>query len=121
MSTEEKDQTSGDEQHAADDENRESSGDKQDASDTHELSDEGKEKVEQMRQAYDDDRPTAVLPGTDGTITGVAINEWLDDDGNPKFGKDEQQDKDQQQSNEQQSDEQHTDRQPEDASQKNAG
>ena len=32
-----------------------------------------------------------VLPGTDDTITGVAINEWLDDDGNPKFGKDEQQ------------------------------
>ena len=31
------------------------------------------------------------LPGTDNTITGVAINEWLDDDGNPKFGKDEQQ------------------------------
>jgi hypothetical protein len=127
MSTEEKDQTSGDEQHASDGENKESSDDKQDASDTHELSDEGKEKVEQLRQAYDDDRPTAVLPGTDGTITGVAINEWLDDDGNPKFGKDEQQDKDEQHSDkqqdkdEQQSDEQHTDRRPEDASQKNAG
>jgi hypothetical protein len=32
-----------------------------------------------------------VLPGTDNTITGVAVNEWLDDEGNPKFGKDEQQ------------------------------
>lgn len=91
MSTEEKDQTSGDEQHVSDGENEESSGDNQDASDKPELSDEGKEKIEQMRQAYDDDRPTAVLPGTDNTITGVAINEWLDDDGNPKFGKDEQQ------------------------------
>jgi hypothetical protein len=59
-----------------------------------ELSDEGKEQVDQMQQAYNDDRPTAVLPGTDGTITGVAINEWLDDDGNPKFGKDKQQDDD---------------------------
>jgi hypothetical protein len=58
-----------------------------------ELSDEGKEKVRAMRAAYDDDRQTAVLPGTDGTITGVAINEWLDEDGNPKFGKDEQQEK----------------------------
>lgn len=58
---------------------------------TPELSDEGKEKIDQMRQAYDDERETAVLPGTDNTITGVAINEWLDDDGNPKFGKDEQQ------------------------------
>ena len=55
-----------------------------------ELSEEGKEKVRQMQAAYDDDRQTAVLPGTGGTITGVAINEWLDDDGNPKFGKDEQ-------------------------------
>lgn len=61
------------------------------------LSDEGREKVQQMQQAYDDDRPTAVLPGTDNTITGVAVNEWLDDDGNPKFGKDEQQDDKQQQ------------------------
>jgi hypothetical protein len=59
-----------------------------------ELSDEGKEKVREMRAAYDDDRETAVLPGTGGTITGVAVNEWLDDDGNPKFGKDEQQKKD---------------------------
>ena len=60
---------------------------------TPELSEEGKEKVRQMQQAYDDDRPTAVLPGTDGTITGVAINEWLDDDGNPKFGKEKQEER----------------------------
>jgi hypothetical protein len=114
MSTEEKDQTSGDEQHVSDGENEESSGDNQDASDKPELSDEGKEKVKEMQQAYDDDRPTAVLPGTDNTITGVAINEWLDDDGNPKFGKDEQQDKDKQQQN----DEQQPDSQPENAPQK---
>jgi hypothetical protein len=63
------------------------------SSETPELSEEGKEKVRQMQQAYDDDRPTAVLPGTGGTITGVAINEWLDDEGNPKFGKDEEQKK----------------------------
>ncbi|MFZ0904041.1 MAG: hypothetical protein WAN71_09220 [Mycobacterium sp.] len=63
------------------------------SSETPELSEEGKEKVRKMQQAYDDDRPTAVLPGTDGTITGVAINEWLDDEGNPKFGKDKQQEK----------------------------
>jgi hypothetical protein len=63
------------------------------SSETPELSEEGKEKVRQMQQAYDDDRPTAVLPGTGGTITGTAINEWLDDEGNPKFGKDEEQKK----------------------------
>jgi hypothetical protein len=63
------------------------------SSETPELSEEGKEKVRQMQQAYDDDRPTAVLPGTGGTITGTAINDWLDDEGNPKFGKDEEQKK----------------------------
>lgn len=65
--------------------------DQQASSEMPELSEEGKEKVRQMQEAYNDDRPTAVLPGTDNTITGVAVNEWLDDEGNPKFGKDEQQ------------------------------
>jgi hypothetical protein len=62
---------------------------------TPELSEEGKEKVRKMREEYDDDRPTAVLPGTNNTITGTAINEWLDDDGNPKFGKEKQQEREQ--------------------------
>jgi hypothetical protein len=67
------------------------SADEKDQTETPELSDEGKEEVQRMQQAYDDERPTAALPGTDNTITGVAINEWLDEDGNPKFGKDKQQ------------------------------
>jgi hypothetical protein len=71
-------------------------GEKPEQSKTPELSDEGKKQVEHMQQAYDDDRQTAVLPGTDSTITGVAINEWIDDEGNPKFGKDEQQGDEQQ-------------------------
>ncbi|EUA65617.1 hypothetical protein I553_8015 [Mycobacterium xenopi 4042] len=50
-----------------------------------ELSEEGKEEVHRMASAYRD-KPTTVMPGTDRTITGTAINEWLDDDGNPKFG-----------------------------------
>ena len=62
-----------------------------------ELSEEGKQEVQRMQATYDDDRETVALPGTDNTITGVAINEWLDDDGNPKFGKDEQQEDDKQQ------------------------
>jgi hypothetical protein len=73
------------------------SADEKDQTETPELSDEGKEEVQRMQQAYDDERPTVNLPGTDKTITGVAINEWLDDDGNPKFGKDEQQGKAKQQ------------------------
>ena len=67
------------------------SADEKAQTETPELSEEGKEEVQRMQQAYDDERPTAVLPGTDNTISGVAINEWLDEDGNPKFGKDKQQ------------------------------
>jgi hypothetical protein len=74
-----------------------------------ELSDEGKEQVDQMQAAYNDDRPTAVLPGTDGTITGVAVNEWIDDDGNPKFGKDEQKKKAEEQDKQQDDDKQQED------------
>ena len=73
------------------------SADEKDQRKTPELSEEGKEKVQQMLHSYDDDRPTVALPGADNTITGVAINEWLDDDGNPKFGKDEEQKDDTQQ------------------------
>ncbi|MGB8791669.1 MAG: hypothetical protein WCD33_09130 [Mycobacterium sp.] len=87
MSTNDNDQTSSEVTDKDQDQDQETS------SEVPELSDEGKEKVRQMQQAYDDDRPTAVLPGTDGTITGVAINEWLDDDGNPKFGKEKQEER----------------------------
>ncbi len=52
-----------------------------------EITDSAKEKAKEMAKSYDD-RPTVVLPGSDGTVAGTAINEWLDDDGNPKFGKD---------------------------------
>src|ERR1700742_1310113 len=78
----------------------------EDKKNTPELSEEGKEKVERMQAAYHDDRETVALPGTDNTITGVAINEWLDDDGNPKFGKDEQQKKDQEHKDEKKDEEQ---------------
>lgn len=50
------------------------------------VTDEHKEKAKEMRKEYDEDRPTAVLPGSDNTVTGTAVNDWLDDDGNPKFG-----------------------------------
>jgi len=50
-----------------------------------ELSDEGRQEVHEMVEAYKD-KPTIALPGTHGTITGTAINEWVDEQGNPKFG-----------------------------------
>jgi len=40
-------------------------------------------KVEGTNDRYDSpDRKTVVLPGSDGTISGTAVNDWLDDDGN---------------------------------------
>jgi len=43
--------------------------------------------AKEMARAYED-RPTAVLPGSDGTVTGTAINDWLDDDGQPIYAND---------------------------------
>ena len=91
MSANDNDRTSSEDTHKDEDKEQE----QETSSEPPELSDEGKEEVRKMREAYDDDRTTAVLPGTDGTITGVAINEWLDDDGNPKFGKEKQEEKEQ--------------------------
>jgi hypothetical protein len=53
-----------------------------------EVTEDHKQQAAEMAKAYDDQRQTAVLPGTDRTITGTAVNEWLDDEGNPKFGDD---------------------------------
>ena len=36
-----------------------------------------------MMAAYED-RPTLVLPGTGGAVSGTAVNDWLDEEGNPK-------------------------------------
>lgn len=42
-----------------------------------------KEEAAKMMEAYKD-KPTIVLPGTGGSVSGTAVNEWLDKDGNPK-------------------------------------
>ena len=70
-----------------------------------EVTDEHKEKAAEMRKSYDDTRPTAVMPGTDRTITGTAVNEWLDDEGNPKFGDDKSQEGESQEGESQESQE----------------
>jgi hypothetical protein len=91
MSADDDDQTS----------NENTSDQQETSSETPELSEEGKEEVRKMQEAYDDSRPTSVMPGTNKTITGVAVTEWLDDEGNPKFGKEEQQKREQQQEDDQ--------------------
>jgi hypothetical protein len=37
----------------------------------------------EMMEAYKE-KPTIVLPGTGGSVSGTAVNDWLDDEGNPK-------------------------------------
>jgi hypothetical protein len=49
------------------------------------VTDEHRAKAKQMKEAYEEDRPTVTMPGTDNAVAGTAVNEWLDDDGNPKF------------------------------------
>ena len=37
-------------------------------------------------RSYDDSRPTVTLPGSGGTVSGTAVNDWVDDKGNPLYG-----------------------------------
>jgi hypothetical protein len=51
-----------------------------------EVTEEHRAKAREMHEAYEEDRPTTVLPGSGGTVAGTAVSDWVDDDGNPKFG-----------------------------------
>ena len=44
-----------------------------------EITDEHKDKAKEMARAYDEDRPTTTLPGSDGTVSGTAVTDWVDD------------------------------------------
>ena len=60
--------------------------DEQQQTEKPEVTEEHEEKAKEMAKAYDDDRPTVALPGSGNTVTGQAVNDWLDDDGKPKHG-----------------------------------
>ena len=49
-----------------------------------EVDDNAKGAASEMMEAYND-KPTIVLPGSGGAVSGTAVNEWLDDEGNPKY------------------------------------
>lgn len=72
----------------ADKQDDENGGGVRDTSEKPEPDDEAKAKAKEMMKAYKD-QPTLVLPGSGKTITGTAVNDWLDDDGNPKYAEDE--------------------------------
>jgi hypothetical protein len=44
-----------------------------------EVSDGAKEKAQEMAKAYDDDLQTTSLPGSDGTVSGTAVTDWVDE------------------------------------------
>nr|WP_221046521.1 hypothetical protein [Mycobacterium senriense] len=93
-----------------------------------EPDEDAKKKASEMMEAYKE-KPTIVLPGTGGSVSGTAVNEWLDEDGNPKHeepeGSDAQdsdaQDSDAQGSDAQDSDAQDSDAQGSDAQEKGDG
>ena len=47
-----------------------------------------------MAKEYEDDRPTVTLPGSDGTVSGTAIADWTDEDGNRLASKESKSDDD---------------------------
>jgi hypothetical protein len=59
-----------------------------DLSDRPEPDEADRKEAAEMMQAYDTDRPTLVLPGTGGAVSGTAVGDWLDENGDAKYGKD---------------------------------
>lgn len=49
-----------------------------------EIDENAKNAAAEMMESYKD-KPTIVLPGSGGAVSGTAVNDWLDDDGNPKY------------------------------------
>ncbi len=55
------------------------------------VSEENRKEAARVMRSYDDSRPTVTLPGSHGTVSGTAVNDWVDDDGNPIYGQPESQ------------------------------
>jgi hypothetical protein len=50
-----------------------------------EVTDEHKEKAKEMAKSYSDDLQTTTLPGSDGTVAGTAVTDWVDDEDKGKI------------------------------------
>ncbi len=50
-----------------------------------EVTDEHKEEAKKMARSYEEDRPTSTLPGSDGTVSGTAVTDWVDDEDKGKI------------------------------------
>lgn len=51
-----------------------------------EVKEEHKQQAKDMAKEYDENRPTVTMPGSDRMVAGTAVADWLDDEGNPKYG-----------------------------------
>jgi hypothetical protein len=45
-----------------------------------EVTDDAKEKAKEMAKSYDDDLQTTSLPGSEGTVSGTAVTDWVDEE-----------------------------------------
>ncbi|WP_067566906.1 hypothetical protein [Nocardia acidivorans] len=52
-----------------------------------EITDEHRRQAAEMAASYETGRPTAILPGTDGMVSGTAVNDWIDENGDPIYGR----------------------------------
>jgi hypothetical protein len=50
-----------------------------------EVTDEAKQKAKDMTKAYSDDLQTTTLPGSDGTVSGTAVTDWVDEEDKGKI------------------------------------
>ncbi|MVU84026.1 hypothetical protein GPX89_43210 [Nocardia sp. ET3-3] len=50
-----------------------------------EIEPEHRERAHRMAETYRDDRPLTVLPGSDGMVSGTAVTDWVDENGEPVF------------------------------------
>jgi hypothetical protein len=84
MGTEQKQQSDSQEQQQSDsgDQQKNESGQ---MTEKPEVTDEAKEKAKEMAKEYDDDLQTTTLPGSDGTVSGTAITDWVDDEDKGKI------------------------------------
>jgi hypothetical protein len=49
------------------------------------VTDEHKDKAKEMAKAYSDDLQTTTLPGSDGTVSGTAVTDWVDEEDKGKI------------------------------------
>jgi hypothetical protein len=50
-----------------------------------EVTEDAKEKAKEMAKSYDDDLQTTTLPGSDGTVSGTAVTDWVDEEDKGKI------------------------------------